>query len=66
MTAKKKLSESEQPIVKLLKSEHWSIGWRNGYSEVSRYAKEFYIPDDEMVELHELLTTWRKEHDTDK
>lgn len=49
-----------------LKSEHWSIKRVAGYSEVSRFSKTFYIPDDEMVELHELLTAWRKEHDTDK
>lgn len=60
-TKKKQIDEQEVP---LLKSEHFSINTRDGFSSVSRISKTFYIPDDEMVELHELLTTWRKEHDT--
>ena len=65
MTAKKKQTD-EPNDGSLLKSEHFSIKTVKGYSEVSRYAKEFYIPDNELIELHELLSTWRKEHGTNK
>lgn len=65
MTAKKKPT-AEPEEIGLLKTEHWSVKTVSGFSAVSRFSKTFYIPDDELVELHELLTKWRKEHDPDK
>ena len=65
MTAKKKQT-AEEETPDLLKSEHFSIQTRDGFSSVSRVSKTFYIPDNEMVELHLLLTRWKEKHDTDK
>lgn len=65
MTAKKKQT-TEEETPDLLKSEHFSIQTRDGFSSVSRFTKTFYIPDEEMLELHTLLTVWKAKHDTDK
>ena len=64
MTAKKKTAEEESPD--LLTTKCWSITTRDGFSSVSRFTKTFYIPDEEMLELHTLLTVWKAKHDTDK
>ena len=63
MPTKKKTAEEESHD--LLHTEHWSITTRDGFSSISRFTKTFYIPDEEMLELHTLLTVWKAKHDTD-
>ena len=62
MTTKKKKDDDDRddPEIQCFKSEHWTINHRNGFNSVSRYSKTFHIPDEELVELAQLLEKWKE------
>lgn len=53
-----KKKQKDDLEIQTFRSEHWSISHRNGFNSVSRYSKTFHIPDDELVELKQLIGKW--------